>query len=130
MITTLRKQLFYLYERRLLRNWVYTLAFAIFVPVGFRFALLAWDFGNGFDRVMAVIAGLAVGFTMIMTLVRIWAVAPKQTLAPESGSVTETSQTTGVDATELIAAVRACSIRNQQLARGARALGTPRSLYH
>ena len=130
MFERIRTHLFSLYEQKSLRNWAYTFAFAIFVPVGFRFALLAWDYGNEYDRVMAIVAGLAVGATAAITLLRIWAVPPKQTVVgkPEV-RVAVTHVESRIDAAELIGAARACSMRNRQMAKGARALGTPRRLY-
>ena len=127
MLEKIRTHLFSLYEQRLLRNWAYTFAFAIFVPVGFRFSLLAWDYGNEYDRVMAIVAGLAAGATAAITLLRIWAVPPKQTIVstPKVATIAQDAYTR-VDAAEIIASVRACSMRNRQMALGARALGTPR----
>ena len=131
MLIKLRTYLFSLYERRLLRNWAYTSAFAIFVPVGFRFSFFAWDYGNHFDRVMAVIAGFAVGCTTVITLLRIWAVPPKQTILPTPPlCATPPDPNSRVDAAEFIATARARSMRNMQIARGARALGAPRNLFH
>jgi hypothetical protein len=129
MVTNIRKYLFSLYERRRLRNWAYTVAFAIFVPVGCRFALLAWAYGHRFDRVMAVVAGVAVGCTAMIMLLRIWSVPPKQTIiATPLVQTTPLDASTRVDPAELIAVVRARSIRNLQIARGAQALGAPRDL--
>ena len=131
MFTRLRNYVFSLYERPLLRNWFYTLAFAIFVPVGFRFALLAWDFGGDYDKIMAVIAGFAVGITTVVTLLRIWAVPPSQTV-PVSDNVPAPHEDSPkkVDASEILAAVRANSARNRQFAQGARALGSSRGFHH
>ena len=131
MFTQLRNYVFSLYERPLLRNWFYTLAFAIFVPVGLRFALLAWDFGGDYDKIMAVIAGLAVGITTVVTLLRIWAVPPSQTV-PVIDDVPKPHEDSPrkVDASEILAAVRASSARNRQFAQGARALGSSRGLHH
>jgi hypothetical protein len=127
MFEQLRNYVFSLYERPLLRNWFYTLAFAIFVPVGFRFALLAWEFGGEYDKLMAVIAGLAVGITTLVTLLRIWAVPPSQTIpfvdeVEPHGRGAEYK----IDASEILAAIKASSARNRQFAQGARALGSPR----
>ena len=130
MFKRLQHYVFSLYERPLLRNWFYTFAFAIFVPVGFRFALLAWEFGGEYDKWMAVIAGLAVGTTTVVTLLRIWTVPPSQTVPvidnPRSqGESTEVK----VGAAEILAALRSSSARNRQFAQGARALGSPRRLF-
>jgi hypothetical protein len=130
MLEKIRTHLFSLYEQRLLRNWAYTFAFAIFVPVGFRFSLLAWDYGNEYDRVMAIVAGLAAGATAAITLLRIWAVPPKQTVvAHPNVQAARDHVETRIDAAQLLGAARASSLRNRHMAKGARALGTPRSLY-
>jgi hypothetical protein len=127
MFKDLRHYVFALYEHRLLRNWFYTLAFGIFVPVGGRLAYLAWEAGNDFDRFMTIIAGLAAGITAVVTLMRIWAVPPRKTV-PQP---TEMEHHETVDlrprAAELLALSRARAARNWQIARGARALGSPRT---
>jgi hypothetical protein len=130
MFKQLRNYVFSLYERPLLRNWFYTLAFAIFVPVGLRFALLAWDFGGEYDRVMAVIAGLAVGITTVVTLLRIWAVPPSQTVPMIAAPKPHEDSPRKVDGSEILAAIRASSARNRQFAQGARALGSSRGFPH
>jgi hypothetical protein len=131
MFTYIRKVVFSLYERPLLRNWFYTFAFAVFVPVGFRFALLAWEFGGEFDRLMAVIAGVAVGGTTVVTLLRIWAVPPRQTitqeLAPEKHDYRAELKP---DASAIVAMVKARSAQNRQIAQGAKALGSARPWHH
>src|SRR5579863_8723641 len=71
---------FTLYEQRRLRNWFYTLAFAIFVPTGFRFATLAWEYGDWFDKPLSILAGFLIGITAVVTLLRIWTVPPQQTM--------------------------------------------------
>ncbi|HEY3841292.1 MAG TPA: hypothetical protein VGL72_32195 [Bryobacteraceae bacterium] len=128
MLNPVREYVFTLYERPLLRNWFYTLAFAIFVPVGFRFAVLAWRFGGDFDRFMSIIGGLAVGITAVVTLLRIWTVAPRKTVVdpPHEQHVSHVESVPS--GAEIMAAVRGYSARNRQMARGARALGFPRRL--
>ena len=128
MFHRIRKYVFSLYERRLLRNWSYTFAFAIFVPVGCRFAILAWKFGGDFDRVMTVVAGIAVGITAAVTLLRIWVVPPRKTMLPVPEGLHAAMQEMKPDGSEIIAALKAYSARNRQIAMGARALGLPR--YH
>jgi hypothetical protein len=128
MLKTVRNYIFALYERPLLRNWFYTLAFAIFVPVGCRFALLAWDFGSKFDRGMTVVAGLAVGITTIVTLVRIWSVPPSKTIVHIDHSERHHVEDLRPLASEMVAVAKAYSARNRQIAQGARALGSPRAL--
>jgi hypothetical protein len=128
MFTYIQKVIFSLYERPLLRNWFYTFAFAVFVPVGLRFALLAWEFGGEYDRVMAVIAGLAVGCTTVVTLLRIWSVPPLQTIVQDPVlEKHELHAESRLDASEVVAMSRAYSARNRQMARGAKALGSPRT---
>jgi hypothetical protein len=79
MTQPLRNFIFTLYEQRGLRNWFYTVAFAIFVPTGFRFAILAWEYGDWFDKPLSIVAGLLIGMTSAVTLVRVWTVPPSQT---------------------------------------------------
>lgn len=124
-----REVVFSLYERPVLRNWFYTLAFAVFVPVGLRFAILAWRFGGDVDRLLTIIAGMTIGITTAVTLLRIWTVPPRRTVPrnPEHelhGSSGEIAPTAG----QIMAAVRGYSARNLQMAQGARALGAPRRL--
>jgi hypothetical protein len=112
---------FELYEQRRLRNWFYTLAFAIFVPTGFRFAMLAWEFGDWFDKPLSIIAGLSIGITSLVTLLRVWAVPPVQT-----SRIPETPATRQVSTPSMLAvdeAVRRQAAANREAARGARALG-------
>lgn len=131
MFTYVREIVFSLYERPLLRNCFYTLAFAVFVPVGLRFALLAWEFGGEFDKLLAVIAGVAVGSTTVVTLLRIWAVPPRQTIAQDATPQKHDSTSEPKpDASEIVAMVKACSARNRQIAQGARALGSVRTWHH
>lgn len=127
MVEFIQKYVFSLYEKRLFRNWFYTLAFGIFVPVGCRFATLAWKFGGDFDRVMTVIAGLTVGITTVVTLLRIWAVPPTKTMVCDvEKSLSTEAGDSKPDGAEITAALRAYSRRNRQIALGARALGLPR----
>jgi hypothetical protein len=129
MFNYTRQVIFSLYEKQLLRNWFYTFAFAIFVPVGFRFALLAWEFGGEFDKTLAVIAGIAVGVTTVVTLVRIWAVPPRKTIEPDTVAEPHADiPDQKPDAAEILAMINACSARNRYIAHGAQALGAPRRL--
>ena len=86
MFKYIRRTVFSLYEQPVLRNWFYTFAFAIFVPVGCRFAFLAWRFGEPFDKLMTIVGGVVVGITTVVTLLRIWAVPPRQTVNHSSDS--------------------------------------------
>jgi hypothetical protein len=120
----LRTFVFGLYEQPRIRNWFYTIAFAIFVPTGFRFATLAWEFGDWFDRPLAVIAGAFIGLTALVTLLRIWNVEPRKTVAaiPE-----EVPQLTEVKPPmDMLAAARRQAAQNRQYARDAASLGSTR----
>ena len=127
MLTHIRRIVFSLYERPVIRNWFYTVAFAIFVPVGWRFATLAWRYGGDVDRMLTFIGGMTVGITAVVTLLRIWTVAPRKTVVEDKAT-----ETPGVSAhvspstSEMLAAARESSARNRQIALGARALGSPR----
>ena len=126
MTELLRKFIFTLYERPGIRNWFYTVAFAIFVPTGFRFATLAWDYGDWFDKPLSILAGLAIGITTVVTLLRIWTVAPRQTLQEESVTQSAVETPHLPNASEIYAAARLRAARNREIARGAAALGSPR----
>jgi len=117
---------FRLYERRNLRNWFYTIAFAIFVPVGYRFADIAWRFGDWFDRPLAVLAGLLIGIATIVTLLRIWRVPPSQVVTEPEPLPVETPQRASM-ADEILAVARRRSAQNRDLAAYAAALGSSRS---
>jgi uncharacterized membrane protein YedE/YeeE len=123
MIQSFRKFFFTLYEQRRLRNWFYTLAFAIFVPTGFRFAVLAWEFGDWFDKPLAVLAGLLIGITAAVTLLRIWTVAPRLTVDTKAGAASEETAAPNASASQIYAAAKLQAAHNRQIARGAAALG-------
>ena len=129
MLKSIREYVFSLYERPLLRNWFYTLSFAIFVPVGLRFAVLAWKYGAEFDRLMTIVGGLAAGITAVVTLLRIFRnVAPRRTMtAPAIGARGSSCECSTPRrpraAAEIMATVRGYSVCNRQMAQGARALG-------
>jgi hypothetical protein len=114
---------FRFYEIRELRNWFYTVAFAIFVPVGYRFAELAWRYGSWYDKPLAVVAGLLIGLATIVTLKRIWRVPPKQvvTSVAESGAAEPPSNPAADD---IVAAIRSRAAHNRDLAQYAAALGS------
>ena len=113
---------FTLYEQRRLRNWFYTLAFAIFVPTGFRFAILAWQYGDWFDKPLSIFAGLVIGITAVVTLLRVWTVPPRQTAATEAGM--EITEAAIPIASEIHEASRRQAALNREAARGAAALGS------
>jgi hypothetical protein len=116
--------IFVLYEQRRLRNWFYTLAFVIFVPTGLRFAILAWEYGDSFDKPLSIFAGLLIGITAVVTLLRIWTVPPRPTL--QAKTVIEAVETGAPlpNASQIYAAARQQAARNREIARGAAALGT------
>ena len=120
---------FRLYERRNLRNWFYTLAFAIFVPVGYHFADLAWRYGSWYDKPLAVIAGLLIGIATVVTLLRIWHVPPKQVVTPPVSLPSVAPPHSSV-ADEVMATMRQRAARNRDMARGAAALGSTHRTWH
>ncbi len=117
----LRAFVFGLYEQARLRNWFYTIAFAIFVPTGFRFATLAWEYGDWFDRPLAVVAGAFIGLTAFVTLLRVWHVEPKQTMVPARE---EPLRVSAPVRTDVLAAAKSQAARNRQYAREAASLGS------
>jgi len=119
----LRELIFRLFERRALRDWFYTVAFIIFVPVGLRFAILAWQFGDWFDKPLAVIAGLFIGITAIVTLLRFWQVPPTPVTSEVTPAVQEL-EPAHPHAHEYIDAVRHRAAANRAMASGAGALGS------
>jgi hypothetical protein len=123
-MTRLRMFVFRLYEQQKLRNWFYTLSFAVFVPVGYRFAALAWEYGSWFDKPLAVIAGLLIGITAVVTLMRVWHVPPQQTALPPALSPAETPQAATSLAGELMAVARRRAAKNRAMALEAAALGS------
>ncbi len=122
---TFREYIFRLYEQPRLRNWFYTLAFAIFVPVGFRFATLAWEFGDWFDKPLAVIAGAFIGATAFVTLLRIWKVPPRRTV-PSPGPEPKFEATKTLKSSNVYSTARYLAARNRQMARDAASLGSTR----
>jgi hypothetical protein len=116
---------FRLYEQRDLRNWFYTISFAIFVPIGYRFADLAWRYGSWIDKPLAVIAGIAIGIATVVTLMRIWHVPPKQTLPPDAPvPVALEPQAVNRTADHMLGAARSRAAQNRDLALHAAALGS------
>ena len=127
----MRKFIFSFYEQNRLRNWFYTVAFAIFVPTGFRFAILAWEYGDWFDKPLSVLAGMLIGATTVVTLFRIWSVPPVQTIQGCSGPPMSELPAPPT-ASEFHAAAMQQAARNREIARGAAALGSPHGwpFYH
>lgn len=120
----LRTFIFRLFEQRRLRDWFYTVAFLIFVPVGFRFASLAWRYGSWVDKPLAVIAGLFIGVTTVVTLVRFWHVPPQQIVTMPPLQPTAPPPPRGSLADELMAAARRRAAENRAMASGAGSLGS------
>jgi len=125
-MSRLETLVFRLFERRRLRDWFYTAAFLIFVPVGYRFAALAWRYGSWFDKPLAVIAGLLIGITAIVTLLRFWMVAPQQVTAaaPPPQKPAANPRPAPSVADELLAARLRRAAENRALASSAGALGS------
>jgi hypothetical protein len=117
---------FRLYERRTLRNWFYTIAFAIFVPIGYRFADLAWRYGSWFDKPLAVIAGFFIGLATIVTLMRIWHVPPTQVATPIVTQPEVVAAPVRHVADDMMAATRSRAAINRDMALYAAALGSSR----
>ena len=120
---------FRLYERRNLRNWFYTVSFAIFVPIGYRFADLAWRYGSWVDKPLAVIAGIAIGIATVVTLMRIWHVPPRQTVdlaEPEPVVVAPPPANSLAD--QMMGAGRSRAALNRDMALHAAALGSSKGL--
>ncbi|MEI9975204.1 MAG: hypothetical protein WDO73_25990 [Ignavibacteriota bacterium] len=114
---------FRLYERRNLRNWFYTIAFAIFVPVGYHFAELAWQYGSWYDKPLAVIAGLLIGIATLVTLLRIWRVPPKLVVTPPAPEP-EVAPVQSPAVVDMVAVIRQRAAHNRDLASHAAALGS------
>jgi hypothetical protein len=125
-MNSVQLSVFRLYERPLLRNWFYTVAFGIFVPIGYRFAALAWRYGTPIDRPLAFIAGVFIGIATVVTLLRIWAVPPRQivTRAEPEPVVAQESAIVNQVADDLMAATRGRAAYNRDLAKHAAALGS------
>ena len=127
MVLAFEKFIFSLYEQPRLRKWFYTLAFAIFVPTGFRFATLAWEFGDWFDKPLSIIAGIVIGITALVTLLRFWKVPPRKTLNSGAAVKTESVPVPPMPgAAEILAAVKGQAAQNRRIARDAAALGSTR----
>ncbi|HEX3743029.1 MAG TPA: hypothetical protein VHW09_03840 [Bryobacteraceae bacterium] len=123
-MTWVRQSVFRLYEQRTLRNWFYTIAFAIFVPIGYRFADLAWRYGSWIDKPLAIVAGFFIGVATVVTLLRIWHVPPTQTAASVEPPAVVSPQPVRSVADEVRAAARSRAARNRDLALHAAALGS------
>jgi len=115
---------FRLYERPRLRNWFYTVAFGIFVPIGYLFAALAWRYGAPIDRPLAIIAGIFIGIATVVTLMRIWHVPPRRIVTRAEPETVVLQKRVNQVADDLMAAARARAAYNKDLAKHAAALGS------
>jgi hypothetical protein len=115
---------FRLYERPRLRNWFYTVSFSIFVPIGYRFAALAWRYGAPIDKPLAIIAGVFIGIATVVTLMRIWHVPPRQIVTRADPAPVLARKAVNHMADDLIAATRGRAAYNRDLAKHAAALGS------
>lgn len=124
-MTPFRIFVFRLFEQRRLRDWFYTVAFLIFVPVGYRFAALAWRYGTWVDKPLAVIAGAFIGVTTVVTLLRFWNVAPRQVVTaavPRPQAISKAVPSSA--AADYLAATRRRAAENRAMATGAGVLGS------
>lgn len=126
MTQPFQKFVFTFYEQPRLRNWFYTLAFAVFVPTGLRFGMLAWEYGDWFDKPLSILAGLIIGVTAVVTLWRVWVVPPRRTMQRPVRNLAPETEAAPVNASELHAAALYLAARNREIARGAAALGSTR----
>jgi hypothetical protein len=123
-MTWVQLSVFRLYERPRLRNWFYTVAFGIFVPVGYRFAALAWRYGSPIDKPLAILAGAFIGVATVVTLMRIWHVPPKQTVPIAEPEPVAVPKPANHAADDLMAAARSRAAHTRDLALHAAALGS------
>lgn len=122
------RAVFAFYEQWAFRNWAFTIAFLIVVPVGGRFAYLAWLYGSSFDHFMVITGGGVMGVISCIILLRFWTVGPVQTLATFSRPEAEELQRK-IDVAGYFENVRTKTETNRDLARGAAALGSSRRAY-
>ena len=102
----------------------YTVAFLKFVPVGYRFAALAWLW-HVVDKPLAVIAGVFIGITAVVTLLRFWNVEPRQVVTAatlQAPAISRPAASSTAD--EYMAATRRRAAENRDMATGARVLGS------
>jgi hypothetical protein len=110
-----------LYEQCQLRNWFYTVACANFVPVGYRFATLARQYGCCVDKPLAGVSGVLIGITKV---VRVQHVPPRPTTPPDTPPTAAAPQPAHFLANELMAAARRRAAENWAMARDAAALSS------
>ncbi len=85
--------------------------------------MLAWEFGDWFDKPLSIFAGLMIGSTAVVTLLRLWTVPPRQTLAAAAGMEPAEPAVPVLNASQMYAAAKWQAAHNRQIARGAAALG-------
>ena len=119
-----RTLVFQLFKQRGLRYWFYIAAFFIFVPVGYRFAALAWRNSSWVEKPLAVIAGFVVGIAAVVTRMVFRHVASQQVDTPAVPHFAATSTPANSPANEFAAAVRRRAAENRVIATGAGALGS------
>jgi hypothetical protein len=93
MIRPFQKSIFNLYGQPHIRNWFYTLAFAIFVSTGFALCDSCLRAPDWFDKPLAAIAGVFIGVTACVTFLRVWQVPPRHTVRSEDSAAAESPVT-------------------------------------
>ncbi len=88
--------------------------------------MLAWEYGDWFDKPLSIFSGLIIGVTAVVTLLRMWAVPPRQTMQRPARSQAQQTSAAPVNASQLHAAAMFFAARNREIARGAAALGATR----
>lgn len=127
MSQSVQRPIFTLYEQWRIRNWSYAVAFAIFVPTGLRFAILAWKYGDWFDKPLSVIAGAVIGVIAGIMLLRVRPEPPQKTATAAAGPAIADAPAAAIpNASGLIAAARGQAAQNRRIAREAAALGSSR----
>ena len=91
-----------------------------------RFAILAWRFGSWEDKPLAMIAGMFIGVTAMVTLLRFWYVPPQRVVTAEVPRVLPAEEPARPHAEEYLDAVRYRAAANRAMALSAGALGSTR----
>ncbi|HUP04023.1 MAG TPA: hypothetical protein VMU19_08540 [Bryobacteraceae bacterium] len=120
-----RSHVFRFWENRTARNWGLSIGFLLVVPVGARFASIAWKYGNLFDQIAVVVAGGVIGVMSVVVLLRVWLVPPVRTLPDGAGAGhhLEPHHLAGPDFLAAGELARLRSARNSTLGKEAAALG-------
>ncbi len=121
----MKKFIFQVWENSKLRNWAYTLAFLLIVPVGGRFSWFAWQHGNGLDRFLVIVTGLVMGALASVTLYRFWQVLPVATSPEKPVDFPPMSEEFDV-----LSDLDRSNVHNRLIARDAAALGWPAQRVH